>query len=203
MKRAFAFLLLLLLLGGCGLNKKNEVNKVIGIPIELSKPTEEGIDFESILEQVDKTVKEYMPEGQYRRVIYKGKCEDISIGEGELVFQYIQVKPRFFSLKPIVLRATAIVNTQLASLDLSIRDESEHYPNINVYPKLGNEDFFKILNIVDGQIKSEGITNCDVEIVQLEESWAVECDPLNEKERGCQFSIDSNSFEVLELKSPK
>lgn len=203
MKRIFAFLLLLLLLGGCGINKKNEANTVTGIPVELSKSTEEGIDFEFILEQVEHAVKEHLPEARYHGVVYKGKCENISAGEGELVLHFIQVKSRFFPPHPSVFHATATVNTQLESLDLSIRDDSNYYPNLNVYPKLRNEEFFKILSITDDHIKQYGIVNCDVVITQLEESWGILCDPLNGEERKCQFNIDSKSFEVLKFQSPK
>jgi len=193
--RAFRFLRLLLLLplllGGCGQSQTLEPETSAGIPIDMARPGECGVDFEFILEQVESAVAIQLPGGQYHGVVFRGDCAALAQGEGEWVFDFIQVEPRWFPPHPRVWRAVARLTSPAQSFSLSLTDDSDQYPNLNVLPRPDNRDWARILTTAAGQIQSSGIEDCQVVITQLDTAWSVLCDPLNDDERKCAFSIDA------------
>lgn len=203
MKNKCSSLLLILLLISCSSNLELTKTSASGIPISISNPGEKTVDFQLILTQVNEYVRKYLPKGQYRRVVYKADCEDIPNGEGNLVVQFLQENQRFLGITPQVISAVVNVDIKSGTLSLSISDESAHYPNMDRYPEVRNEDFFRVLETTNQYLETKGIKDCNVEITQLNTSWHVLCDPKNDKERKCAFSIDPKSFEVIDYQPPQ
>jgi len=197
-KKFFLFSLLLLLLTSC--NRTTEPIDVT-VPIQISQSGEEIVDVEFMLVQVKEVLREYLPEGYYRGLVFRGSCADIPNAKGKVVFHFIQVNtPCFLCNKPQILSADAIVDTTLGTFDLKIRDVTNFYPNTEKKPEVSNETFEQVLHSVNLEIINLGFDKtCKVDIFQRKDAWGVMCDPIvDENGIRCDFDIDKETFKVKE-----
>ncbi len=191
----------LLFLVGCS---KVEKVSVTGVPIQISHPGEEKVDIEKVLIQASELVKKHFPDAYYGDVGFNSTCADFSLGKGELVFLFMQVKPRILSSKPQVIWIYVTVDTNKMTLDLSEQDMTDFYPSLDSSRQVDNQMFYKVLASADEHLRKMGINDCDLQISQLKETWDVSCYLLDREDKNCQFSIDPETFEVLnEYKPPR
>jgi hypothetical protein len=74
-------------------------------------------------------------------------------------------------------------------MDLHYRDESDFYPLTQQETFAGDNAFKKIAALAHRHITESGLSDCDVTITQLENSWDVRCGALENFIQKCQFEI--------------
>jgi hypothetical protein len=202
-KKLIAFILTVLLITSC--NSAGESNEVLDkdIPIEVYSSNEQKVDVDRILSQVKELIKNYMPEGHYRSVYIRGDCDNLQELNGSITFQFVEEKERWFKIQPQIFYASAFVDIKQETLNISVRDETNHYPSTEAYPEVNNELIQKIIESATEKIAALGVEQCSVDITQLKDSWSVLCEPLNDNERKCSFSIDPETYEAIEFIPPK
>ena len=203
MKNLLTLMLIVLWITACSNADELKEITVEGIPIRVYNSNDQRVDVDTILNQVKESIKEYMPEGRYGFMYIRGDCRDLQDLKGTITFQFFEEKERWFNSQPQIFYAAAFVNINQETLDISIRNETNHYPSTDSYKEVNNEVVQKVIESAVGKIASLGIDQCSVEISQLKNSWNVLCEPQNDNERKCSFSIDPETYEAKEYIPPK
>lgn len=183
-------------------SRKAEQVSLTGVPIQISQPGEEKVDMDKVLVQASELVKKHFPNAYYGGVVFKSTCADVALGKGELVFLFIQVKPRILSSTPQVKWVSVTANTSKKTLDLSEQDMTNFNPSLDSYPQVDNQKWYKVLASTEKHLTEMGFNNCDLQVSQLKETWNVTCYPLDGKDKKCEFSIDPENFKVLDEYKP-
>lgn len=178
-------LCLLSLLSAC--TSKFPDTKETGIPITVAKPGTQDIDVDVVFENAVQIVQSTLPGAYFRGMVFSGRCQDLPRLQGRLilVFERVQIAiPR----RQVVL-ATASVDTVAQTMDLYYEDYSDVPVKTRQQTLLNHRLIKEIAAIAHRHINELGLSDCDVTLTQLDESWDVRCGALNNLTRKCHFEI--------------
>lgn len=120
-------------------------------------------------------------------MVFSGKCQNLPHLRGKLVLIFEQVHPALF--KQQVISGEASIDTVIQTMNLGFKDETDFYPLVRRGAFVGDSSFKKIAALAQRHITELGLSDCDVTITQLENSWDVRCGPLENFIQECRFEI--------------
>lgn len=174
---------------------------VTNVPIDISQPNSEEVDIDVVMTSVQARVRERLPDAQFKRLTFSGKCQDLPKLQGRIVILFMQVNWSLFGQQ--VMFATASVNTSQRMMTLSIFDESKYYPSTAVLPLVADSEFKEIARIAHQHIVESGLSDCDVTITQDENVWDICCGCLDDFCQQCEFAVDAVTGEIKSSKPPR
>lgn len=162
-----------------------------GLSITISKPDTQGVDVNLVIENAQREVRRALPDAYLTLFVFSGNCESLSDLRGVIKLVFVQERDSAFRSKPKVFSAFTSVDTVNQIMDLSLRDESGHYPSTDKLNLLEGLSVEAIASIAHKRIAALGLSDCDVTLTSLQDSWSVVCGKLGTFERKCDFEIDS------------
>ena len=169
--------------------------KVTNVPVTVFKPGTQNVDVSVVLEDVTQRVHEMLPGAYFQGMVFSGKCQDLSRLHGKLVLVFVQVQAAI--PKRQVVRASASVDTVRQTMDLHYEDVSDFYPSTKRRTLNGDRSIKEIAAIAHRHITELGLSDCDVTLTQLDDSWDVRCGPLNNFVQKCRFEIVSGEVKDI------
>jgi hypothetical protein len=170
---------------------------ITDLPINLSQPDSEEVDLDLAISNAQAAVRRWLPNAQYRGMVYKGNCQDLPKIRGVIVVGFMQIKDKSFRIQPEVLTATASIQTDKQTVNIDIWDDTYHYPNTDLDPIVTDAHFRQVSKAAYEYLLKEGIENCNVTVSQLGNVWSVLCNAVNETDRLCNFDVDSKTLEII------
>lgn len=161
--------------------------KVTNVPVTVFKPGTQDVDVSVVLESVTQRVRETLPGAYFQGVVFSGRCPDLPRLQGKLILTFVQVQvaiPR----QQVVL-ATASIDTVQQTMDLHYENVSSFYPSTKRRTLSGDHSIKEIAAIAHRHITELGLSDCDVTLTQLDDSWDVRCGPLGSFIQKCRFEI--------------
>jgi hypothetical protein len=171
------------------------------IPIGVSQLNSDEINLDVVVINVQKKVRERLPDAYFGGLVFTGKCHDLPQLHGRIILLYIQVKQ--YLLEQEVLYAVATVNTDQRVMELGISDWTDNYASTNESPSVTDFFFKGIADKAYQHIVEAGLTDCDVTITQADDVWDVRCGPLENFIQECSFAINPETGEIESAKTPR
>src|SRR5574341_413206 len=124
MSRFLSLLMFLSLLVACG----NIERRLDNIPIVISQSKPQAIDIDLVISNAQEEVQKILPNAYLVFFSFVGKCADLPKLEGEIRIDFAQIQESLFENRTFLAETTVYTSTQ--TLNLDVKDETEHYPNI-------------------------------------------------------------------------
>ena len=157
----------------------------------------QDIKMDIIIQDVTPHIQAILPTAQLSSIVFSGNCNDLPKLYGEIVFDFVGTKRSFPQKRVVSILAT--INTTAQTLNVHARDMTDYYWTTET---LDLEDktvltFDEIFNIAFEEITALGLSDCDVTITRLKDSWVVRCGPLENFIQECRFGIDARSGKII------
>jgi hypothetical protein len=165
-----------------------------GIPIAVSEPGSERVSLDMIYDKALHEVRETLPGAYYQGMVFSGRCEDLKQLRGQLVLDFLQVRP---GIRQQAIRAIASVDIVQQEMNLQYQNESDYaiVTEPGSFPE--NESIQAVVKVASDYIYGLEIKDCDVTVTQLmDNSWDVRCGPLSNFVQQCRFRIDDGEIIV-------
>lgn len=166
---------------------KFQESKVTNIPVDISNPSTPDVNLDIALEVTQKKIKAVLPDAYFGGMVFSGKCQGLPRLQGKLVLIFAQVRPAFF--KQQVVSGVATIDTVKQMMDLNYTDHSDYEWYDSPKTFVGDASFKEIIALTYPHITELGLSECDVTMTQLENSWDVRCGPLENFVQQCRFEI--------------
>ena len=194
MKMNIVYLVLIMFLSTACSNDEIEESDIAVITHSEDGVT---IDIDIAIDNVTKEVNHILSDAQLGFFSFTGQCQTLSKFEGEIFVSFTQARWTIFGQR--IFRANADLDTVEESMNISIQDETEYYPNTDLLTFDG-KPIVEIASIVTDYLSS--IRKCDG-LVVLQKSlsdgpWVVRCGPPEEVFIHC-IEIDPVSGQVRDL----
>jgi len=161
--------------------------EMTNVPVNVFEPGTQEVDVDTVLETVAQRIHETLPEACFQGMVFSGRCQDLPRLQGKLVLVFVQVQVGI--PKRQIVRATASVDTVQQTMDLHYEDVSDFHPSTKRRTLNGDRLIKEIAAIAHWHITELGLSDCDVTLTQLDDSWDVRCGPLNNFVQKCRFEI--------------
>jgi hypothetical protein len=182
------------LLVACGKIERRLEN----IPIVISQSESQGIDIDLVISNAQEEVQKILPNAYLVFFSFVGKWADLPKLEGEIRIDFAQIHKNLFENKTFLAETTVYTSTQ--TLNLDVRDETEHYPSIEPLV-LDGKTILEIANILHAYLESTNRCTDTVVLtrVRTENPWRARCGPPEEVLLE-SIEIDPESGKVMELR---
>jgi len=170
--------------------------KLTGLPVDVSQPDAQEVDVDLIFTNAESRAKKVLPESYLTFLGFSGSCHELPRLRGTIRFWFTEVRG---ILGRQVLLASVSVNTISETMSLEILDISDYYPSIVPLRLQGSLPITEIAAIAYNHIISLGLSECDVGLSRLRDSWLVECTFPGSGLLGhrlCEFEIDPFTGQV-------
>ncbi len=170
-----------------------------GIPISL--PDTSYITMDTILMQVDQQVQKYVPGAYASSLTFLGQCEDLDEMVGKINIGYVRID-RKFRLRARVIVGIVSIDKLNETMEMQFEDHTEHYP-LTIPPSALAENLllFDVAKLANNHIESLAVSNCDITLTYLGDTWHVLCTESGSGPLGawlCAFEIDNVTLQILE-----
>jgi hypothetical protein len=194
-----SLLLLATLLTGCNLIPFKETY-LTKIPVHISISDSQQVDANNVIKNVTPKIQKILPNAQLSTVVFSGSCEDLPQLQGKIVLGFTET--RFSIPNRRVISAIASVNTVQEVMDIHLRDMTDYYWSTETLDIEGdNLSMNEIASKAFQQIRLAGLSDCDVTLTRLKDSWDVRCGPLENFIQECRFEIHSTTGEIIYLEN--
>ncbi len=188
----------LLLLDACAPSFNNI--RVDNIPITLSYIEDQKISIESVIEDANTQVQEYVPGAYASDLTFLGNCKSLSGLDGTLNIIFFRAEKGKFYNQIIV--GTASINMSEQVMHMHFEDRTEQYPSTKEPPIL-SENMLSLQDvavIAQQHLDSLSLSNCDTTLNYIEDYWLITCTEPGSGALGAQiyeFRIDSATLEIV------
>jgi len=193
---AFWSLLVSLLLTAC--TPRFETVHVTGLPANVSHPDTRGVDVDVVLESARHEVQKVLPDAYLTFLLFSGTCEGLPELHGTLKMGFLQVQSGIMRRR--VLSGVASVNTIEETMTLRFADYSDRYPSTTPWALQDALPVKKVAAIAREYIVALGLSDCDVALTYLEDSWLVVCTTSGSGVLGpreCEFKINPSTGKII------
>jgi hypothetical protein len=193
MKIRFSLFICFVLLFSTACGKSNYPLDVNDIPVDTS-------DLDVAIETVEQSVKQYLPDAKYVRLVFKSPCNTILDEKGEIVIIYTQEKRNTFLLTDQVLNATVVIDLKTDMYSFTITDESAHNISTDQYPIATNEQLDSVIESANDHFNLDGefLPSCQVIITQLDLLWSIDWYQDENDGHRDGFCIDGTTYEITD-----
>jgi len=194
MSRFLCLLMFLSLLVACS----NIERRLENIPIVISPPESQAVDIDLVINNTQAEVQKVLPDAYLVFFSFVGQCGNLPKLQGEVRLDFARVQRSLFGERTLFAEAT--VRTDNHTLSFSVKDETEHYPNIEPLV-LNGKDIPEIASILHAYLDSTHRCTDTVVLtrVRIETPWLARCGPPEKVFLEC-LEIDPESGKVTELK---
>jgi hypothetical protein len=161
--------------------------KVTDVPVSILNPSTQEVDLDIAFTIAIQKTQEMLPEAYFGGMVFSGRCQALPRLQGTLVLVFARVRSALFK-QQIVSGVTSIDTVrQMMSLYYTDRSDYEWYDPPTTFP--GNRSFREIATLAHRHITELGLSDCDITITQMDNSWDVRCGPLENFIQECRFEI--------------
>lgn len=176
----------------------DDVTTLSDVPIVVSQPEQHEIDIDLVISNAQDEVQKILPDAYLAFFSFVGECGDLPNLQGKVRLDFAQVQRSLFGDRTFLARVT--VETVNQTLSLNVKDETEHYPNLEplVIDGKGIQEIASILNVyLDSTNRCKDIVV--LTRVRTESPWRARCGPPDEVLIEC-LEIDPTTGDITELR---
>ena len=182
-----------MLLTACGISERQLEN----LPIVISQTESQIVDINQVISNAQEEVQKALPDAYLIFFSFVGQCTNLPKLQGEIRLDFAHIQRSVFGDRSFLGRAT--IHTFDQTLSFDVKDETEHYPNMEPLALDGNGTQ-EIANILHDHLVSKNscIDTIVLSRVSTESPWLVRCGPPDEVFLEC-VEIDPENGKITEL----
>lgn len=192
----YKIIIILLFLTGCNSIVTPSVEKEVSINIPFD--SNERVNLDKLLVESKSIVHTRLPKAEYGAISLKVPCDDLSLSKAKISFLFKDRQKIWLGLKEQISFIFLVFDIENENFDLSITDQTDHYPSLLKYEEVSSQDFYDVLSAIHNQLERNGFKNCSLTVSQMEDFWDITVFSNETSEYLDIFGIQSDDKQVID-----
>jgi hypothetical protein len=192
----YNIIFIILFLAGCNSIIEPSVEK--GVSINIPFNSDGRVDLDELFVEAKDIIYTRLPNAEYGATLLKVPCDDLSLSKGKITFLFKDRRKTWLGLKEQILFAYVVIDVGTGSLDLSITDQTDHYPSLLKYEEVSSRDFYDVLSAIKNHLDRNDFENCSIAVSQMDDYWDISVISNETSEYLDIFGIKSDNKQVID-----
>lgn len=191
----YKIIIIILFLTGCNSTVKPSLEKEVSINIPFDSNGRVNLD--ELLVEAKNIVDTRLTKAEYGAISLKVPCDDLSLSKAKISFLFKDRQKIWLGLKEQILFIYVVFDIENENFDLSITDQTDHYPSLFKYEEISSQDFYDVLSAIHNQVERNGFENCSLAVSQMDDYWDINVISNETSEYLDIFGIQSDNKQVI------